>query len=76
MLNEIQKYEGIVSEREKYITLLKEIEDNELSRAQDNDQRKKEVQKEISRLASESVEEFSEYIAELVNTDALITLMK
>ena len=76
LLNEIQKYEGIVSEREKYITLLKEIEDNELSRAQDNDQRKKEVQKEISRLASESVEEFSEYIAELVNTDALITLMK
>ena len=76
LINEVQKYEGIVAEREKYIVLLDEIEKNELERIQENDKRKKEVRDEISRLGTESVNEFSEYIASLINTDALVNLIR
>lgn len=76
LINELQKYEGIVSEREKYVTLLSEIEKNELSRTQDNDKRKKGVRDEIARLSSESIDEFSEYMAATINSDALVRLMK
>lgn len=51
LINELHKYEGIVSERDKYVTLLSEIEKNELSRTQDNDKRKKGVRDEIARLS-------------------------
>lgn len=76
LINELHKYEGIVSERDKYVTLLREIEKNELSRTQDNDKRKKGVRDEIARLSSESIDEFSEYMAATINTDALVRLMK
>lgn len=76
LINELHKYEGIVREREKYVTLLGEIEKNELFRTQDNDKRKKGVRDEIARLSSESIDEFSEYIAATINTDALVRLMK
>lgn len=45
LIGEIQKYEGIVAERDKYELLLKEIERNELSRVRDNDARKKGIAK-------------------------------
>lgn len=76
LINELQKYEGIVSEREKYVTLLSEIEKNELSRTRDNDKRKNDIKNEIARLSSESINEFSEYVAATINTDALVCLMK
>lgn len=76
LINELQKYEGIVSDREKYITLLDEIEKNELSRMQDNDKRKKDIKEEIARLSSESIDEFSEYMAATINTDTLVRLIK
>lgn len=76
LINELHKYEGIVRERDKYLTLLSEIEKNELSRTQDNDKRKKGVRDEIARLSSESIDEFSEYMAATINTDALVRLMK
>ena len=76
LINELHKYEGIVRERDKYVTLLSEIEKNELSRTQDNDKRKKGVRDEIARLSSESIDEFSEYMAATINTDALVRLMK
>ncbi len=76
IIGEIQKYEGIVAERDKYELLLKEIESNELSRVRDNDARKNDVRAEISRLQSESIDEFSSYISSVVNVDALVTLMR
>ncbi len=76
LISEIKKYEGIVTEREKYVALLDEIEKNDLSRTQDNDKRKKDIREEIARLSSESINEFSEYISETMNTDALIGMMK
>ena len=76
LIGEIQKYEGIVAERDKYELLLKEIESNELSRVRDNDARKKDVRAEISRLQTESIDEFSSYISSVINVDALVKLMR
>lgn len=76
LTSEIQKYEGIVAERERYESLLKEIEANELSRVRDNDARKKDVRADISRLHKESVDEFSSYFSSVINVDALVKLMR
>ena len=43
MIAEIEKYEGIVNERDKYEKLLNEIDENDLKRVKDNDTRKKEI---------------------------------
>lgn len=75
LIFEMQKYEGIVAERDKYEELLKEIENNELSRIRDNDARKKSVRTEISCLRKESHDEFNSYIANTVNVDTLVKLM-
>lgn len=72
LLHEIEKYEGIVRARDKYILLLKSIEDNELSRVQENDGRKKKIRLDIKRLCSESINEFAQYCSEEINTDALV----
>lgn len=76
LVNEIQKYEGLLNEHDKYVSLLNEIESNELSRMKDNDKRKNEVRDKIIQLRDSSIEEFSEYMAGVINTDSLIQMMK
>lgn len=76
LTKEIQKYERIIEERDRYEILLKEIEKNESSRIRDNDIRKKEVRDEISHLRKESIDECTTYISSIINVDALITLMR
>lgn len=76
LTKEIQKYEGIVADRERYMTLLSEIESNELTRVRDNDKRKCDVRDEISRLQKDSINEFSTYISSLINVDTLVQLMR
>lgn len=76
LTGEIQKYEGIVAERDRYVKLLTEIENNELTRTRDSDARKKEVRTEINKLRGESISEFSDYVASVVSIDALVKLMK
>lgn len=76
IINKIQQYEGIIADHEKYAMLLTAIEENELTRMQDNSNYKKDIQQEIVRLSSESINEFSEYIAETINIDALVRLME
>lgn len=76
LTSEIQKYEGIVAEREKYMTLLNEIESHELSRVRDNDSRKKNVRSKIEALRTDSITEFSDYTANLICVDALVKLIK
>lgn len=73
---EIEKYAGIVNERDKYDQLLKEIDSNELKRVKDNDARKKEIRKTIQDLCSESTAEFTEYVSKTVNVDSVVALMK
>lgn len=76
LTSEIQKYEGIVAEREKYVDLLDEIDKNELFRIKDNDKRKNDIRDEISRLSNDSIDEFTRYLSETINVDALVELMK
>ena len=72
---EIEKYEGIVNERDKYDQLLKEIDSNDLKRVKDNDARKKEIRKTIQELRTESTKEFTEYVSKTVNVDSIVSLM-
>ena len=76
LLNELQKYEELENERDKYISLLKEIDKNELARIRDNDKRKNDVRDEIDRLSEESIHEFCEYCSQIINTDALVALIE
>lgn len=76
LIDKIHEYEDIVTDRNKYLSLLDEIKKNELPRKQENDKRKKEVKDEIVRLSSESINEFSEYMAKTINTDAIVRLIK
>ena len=76
LINELQKYDGIMAEKQRYEELLSAIDANELSRVQENDSRKETCRSEISRLCKESLDEFSSYISNTVNIDALVTLMR
>lgn len=76
LINEINKYEGIIAERDRYEVLLEAIKTNEVSRMKDNDSRKQELRNEISRLQEESRSEFLTYLSETINIDALIQLMR
>lgn len=75
LTNEIQKYEGILEERERYKSLLEEIEKNEVTRVKENDARKESVRNKIKYLREESINEFSDYFSKVVNIDSLIALM-
>lgn len=75
LTNEIQKYEGILEERERYKSLLEEIENNEDTRVKENNARKESVRSKIRYLREESINEFSDYFSEVVNIDSLIALM-
>lgn len=74
--NEINKYEGIVAEHEKYASLLDEIDRNSDKLAKENDEHKQLVINIIKQLSNESVSEFSEYLASTINNDTLIAMIK
>jgi len=76
LISEIEKYEGIVAEREKYILLLKEIEKNEVSRINDNYKRKKEIYDRIKVFSEETIVEISDYFDKLINVDSLEARMR
>jgi transcriptional regulator with XRE-family HTH domain len=74
--SEIKKYTDLVKERDKYVQLLKEIDENETERMQDNEHRKNEIRDCIEQYNKESIDDFSKYCSETVNTDALVALIK
>lgn len=73
---EIEKYEKVLEDREKYVLLLQQIEKSELQRVADNDKNKKAIKCKISDLSAESLNEFSAYCSSTLNTDALVSLIK
>ena len=73
---ELEKYEDIVRQRDKYIALYEEIKKNELLRVQDNDRRKNAIRAEIASLRDSSLAEFTEYIQMLITPDALAQMMR
>lgn len=76
LINEINECENLIAERKKYSLLLADIRENELSRKQENDKRKKKIKDEIARLSSESIDEFSDYMTKTINTDGIVRLIK
>ena len=76
LIKEVQKYEGLIAERDKYVRLLEEIDANELERVQTNNAKKDDVRKSISQLKAESINEFSEYMASTFNVDAIVQELK
>lgn len=76
IIKEKQNYEGICSERDKYMKFLREVEDSELRRVQENDKRKNEMRAEIHRLCDESIQAFLQYASTSINVDAIAQLLK
>lgn len=74
--NQIEHYEGLITEREKYVSLLDDIEANEESRVSDNDKRKSEILKAIKESRFKSKSEFSQYMSEIVDVDTLTAKIK
>lgn len=73
---EIENYEGISRERDKYVSLLKDIDANELKRIEENDRHKKDVLNVITKLREESVRAFHSYCATEINVDAIVRQLK
>ena len=74
--NEIKKYEKILEERDRFVKLLEEIDNNELSRVKENDTRKKTIRSEIDTFRTESLTEFTDYIGNTINVDSLVAIMR
>ncbi|NLO45752.1 MAG: hypothetical protein GX107_04520 [Clostridiales bacterium] len=74
LVNALRVYEEIAAGQGA--VLLKALKDNDLARMQANDKLKNEVRDEIERLSVESINEFSETAATLLNTDALAERFK
>lgn len=73
---EIKHYEDIISDREKYVSLLKEIDENEFDRNQENNKRKEEMCELINSLSVNAINEFSQYSSETINIDSLVKMIK
>lgn len=74
--NQIDHYEGLLTEREKYVSLLDDISANEESRVSNNDKRKSEILKAIKDSRIQSKAEFSQYVSEIMNVDTLTERIK
>ncbi|NBK79287.1 Dynamin family protein [bacterium D16-76] len=68
---EIEKYEGICAERQRYISLLQEIDSHEVERLEDNDRRKAKVLNKIEEIQQDCLTEFSAYCSRKINVEAI-----
>lgn len=73
---EIKHYENIILERDKYMDLLKQIDDNELERNKETIDSRNKILDSIDLFLSESKNEFTKYYSEKINTDAIASLIK
>ena len=63
-------------DRDKFVALLENIGKREPERLRENNEQKKKIRSEIRRLERNSLQEFSDFAAELINTDQLADLLK
>lgn len=73
---EIKKNRNLLDQRNDYAILLSKIESNELSRAQNNDLNRQSILDLINTLSINSVNEFTNYCSETINTDSIIEKIK
>lgn len=76
LIAELEKYEALVKDREKYVLLLDKIRESKLQRTADNDKSKGEIKSKISQLSMESKLAFTEYYSSVINTDAIVSKLK
>lgn len=68
---ELEKYEGIIEDREKYGELLKRIEESDVKRVADNDKAKENIREKINSLKKDSWEKYSAYYSSLLTLDTI-----
>lgn len=68
---EIKHYENIILERDKYVDLLNQIDDNELERNKETIDSRNKILDSIDLFLSESKNEFTKYYSEKINTELL-----
>lgn len=73
---EIKHYEDIRDERDKYKGLLDEIDQNELKRTKETNDRRSAVLDLINTLSLSSRDEFSAYCAKTINVDSIAEMIK
>ena len=74
--SEIQKYEVLIKDQQKYVDLLKEIQESDLKRAAENDQKKRAIRDLIHLLSEESLRECTDYCAAELTVDAIARKIK
>ena len=73
---EIQKYEALVEDRHKYVELLKDIQDSDLERTAENDNKKREIKDLIHSLNGESLNECTKYCTSVLTVDEITRRIK
>ena len=73
---EIQKYEALVEDRQKYVELLKDIQDSDLERTAENDNKKREIKDLIHSLNGESLNECTKYCTSVLTVDEITRRIK
>lgn len=73
---EIETFKNIMKERERYVSLLQEIENNEVKRISNNNEKKQTIRCGIIRLRDESIKEYSEFCSKNINIDTIVSFLK
>lgn len=74
--NEIQTFEELLTDREKYVNLLSDINSNEFERVRVNNEKKQKIRNEILELKEESINEYSKFFLRTVNVDTIVSLIE
>lgn len=74
--NELQNYEDLITQRDRYVDLINEIEKTELSRKQDNSKKVEDIRNKISDLKHETIDDFSDYCSKTITVDSIVKMIK
>ncbi len=73
---EIESYTQMANEHEKYVTLLNEIAKNEPKRANDNQNRRKDLIDDMRVMKQDSVQEFAVSYNKIIAEDSIVSVIK
>jgi len=76
MDKEIAEYSNIISQRDKYEYLLREIEKNEPRRANESQNRRIDLLSDIKTMRRNSVSNFAEYYGKTISADSIVNVIK
>lgn len=73
---EIESYTQLANEREKYVALLTEITKNEPKRANDNQNRRKDLIDDMRVMKQDSVQEFAASYNKIITSDSIVSVIR